>query len=164
MEASISRTSARARAVPGRPDREEAWGEAPLVVDTSAWARASHTEVRDAWQAALRADRIRLLPLVGLEILLSARDGDSFDEVGTMLSAVRPAPLSPSVLGAARNGMRELAHQSSGAHRIPLVDYLVAASAQELGATVLHYDHDFDTLAEVMEFDSRWLAPAGSMP
>jgi hypothetical protein len=29
---------------------------------------------------------------------------------------------------------------------------------------VIHYDRDYDTLAEVMEFDSVWLAPAGTLP
>lgn len=59
--------------------------------------------------------------------------------------------------------MRALAHRSAGAQRLPIVDYLVAASAQQLGAAVLHYDRDYDTLAEVMEFESVWLAPSGSI-
>jgi hypothetical protein len=29
---------------------------------------------------------------------------------------------------------------------------------------VLHYDHNYGTLAEVMQFESVWLAPPGSMP
>ena len=60
--------------------------------------------------------------------------------------------------------MRALAHRSHGAHRLPIVDYMLAAAAQETGAAVLHYDHDYDTLADVMEFESVWLAPPGSMP
>jgi hypothetical protein len=28
---------------------------------------------------------------------------------------------------------------------------------------VLHYDEDFDTLATVLEFESRWIAPRGSL-
>jgi predicted nucleic acid-binding protein len=45
-----------------------------------------------------------------------------------------------------------------------VIDYLIAAAAQEMGAAVIHYDRDFDTLAEVMEFESVWLAPAGTLP
>lgn len=48
-------------------------------------------------------------------------------------------------------------------HRIPPLDYLVAAAAQEAGVDVLHYDHHFDRLAEVLHFDSRWVAPPGSL-
>jgi len=60
--------------------------------------------------------------------------------------------------------MRTLAHRSAGAQRIPVVDYLVAAAAEAIGGAVLHYDRDYDRLAEVMEFESIWLAPPGSIP
>jgi len=58
---------------------------------------------------------------------------------------------------------RTLAHRSAGAQRLPLVDYLLGAAAQHTASAVLHYDHDFDTLAEIMGFESIWLAPAGSI-
>ena len=54
--------------------------------------------------------------------------------------------------------MRALAHRCAGAQRIPIVNYLLAAAAQETQAAVIHYDHDYDTLAEVMIFESAWLA------
>jgi predicted nucleic acid-binding protein len=60
--------------------------------------------------------------------------------------------------------MRALAHRSIGGQRIPIVDYLLAAAAQEIGAAVIHYDRDYDTLAEVLEFESVWLARAGELP
>lgn len=60
--------------------------------------------------------------------------------------------------------MRALAQRSAGAHRISVADYFIAAAAQDIGAAVLHYDRDFDRLAEVMEFESVWLAPPGSIP
>lgn len=140
------------------------WGELPLVVDTSAFARAHHPTVRKPWREALLGDRLRLSPAAQLEILLVARDGERFDELAEQLAALRSAPLSASVLRAAEQAMRALARRSSGAQRIPIVDYLLAAAAQQLGAAVLHYDRDYDTLAEVLEFDSQWLAPAGTLP
>ncbi len=148
--------------MPGRSGSEPAWGDLPLVVDTSAWARANHPEVRDPWKRALFARRLRISPLVRFEILLSARDGDGFDALAERLSALQAAPLDTSVIRAAEHAMRALAHRSAGAQRIPIVDYLVAAAAQELGAAVIHYDRDYDTLAAVMEFESVWLAPAGT--
>lgn len=134
------------------------------MVDTSAWARAGNQAVRDPWLTALLGDRVRLSPPVRMEILLSVRGGEEFDTLAEQLDTIRPVPLSASIVRAAEAGMRALAHRSAGAQRLPLVDYLVAASAQELGATVIHYDRDYDTLAQVMEFESAWLAPAGSLP
>lgn len=140
------------------------WGSGALVVDTSAWSRAYLPAVRDEWIEALLGDRMRLSPAVKLEILLSARDPHSFDATQGELDALRAAPLSSSVLRAAERSMRALAHRSAGTHRIPIVDYLVAAAAQELGIAVLHYDAHYDLLSEVMDFESLWLAPAGSLP
>ena len=150
--------------MPGRPGSPAGWGELPLVVDTSAWSRAHHESIREPWAQALVGDRLRMSPAARLEILRSARDGPSFDTLAERLSALRPAPLSASVNRAAVTAMRALAYRSAGAQRLPIVDYLIAGAAQETGSAVLHYDHDYDTLAEVMEFDSIWLAPPGSLP
>jgi predicted nucleic acid-binding protein len=147
----------------GRFPSRGPWGELPLVVDTSAWARARAAEVRAQWIDALHSDRLRLSPLARLEILLTARDGHVFDELAEELAVYRAAPLTATVVRAAQDGMRALAHRSAGSHRLPIVDYLVAASAQEIGGAVLHYDHDYDLLAEVFRFESIWLAPAGSL-
>lgn len=150
--------------MPGRSASGDAWGELPLLVDTSAWARANHPATRERWLAALLGDRLRLSPLIRIEILLSARGGGEFDLLADRLDTIRAAPLSASIVHSAEAGMRSLAHRSAGAQRLPVVDYLVAAAAQELGAAVIHYDRDYDTLAEVMEFESIWLAPAGTLP
>jgi len=150
--------------LPGPPASDAGWGKLPLVVDTSAFTRAHHPNVREEWKRAVRTDRLRISPAVRLEILFSARDGKSFDTLAEQLSALRPAPLSVSVLHAAEEAMSTLAHRSAGTHRIPIVDYLLAAAAQEAGAAVIHYDHDYDKLAQVMEFESIWLAPPGTLP
>jgi predicted nucleic acid-binding protein len=150
--------------VPGPSASRSPWGDLPLIVDTSAWARAHHAQVRAPWTHALLTDQLRISPVVRFEILLTARDGDSFDTVAERLSAMRTAPLTAAVVRAAQGAMRTLAHRSAGAQRLPIVDYLVAAAAQQTGSAVLHYDSDYDTLAEIMEFESIWLAPAGSLP
>ena len=147
----------------GRSAEDRFWGELPLLVDTSAWARSVHPAVRDSWLSALLEDRMRIAPPTRIEILQSARGGGEFDRLEERLDTIRAAPLTPTVVRGAEAGMRALAHRSAGAQRLPVVDYLLAAAAQELGAAVLHYDRDYDTLAEAMEFESVWLAPAGSL-
>jgi predicted nucleic acid-binding protein len=150
--------------VPGPSDSRAAWGELPLVVDTSAWSRAHHPAVREGWIEALLGGRLRVSPIARLEILLSARSGKDFDVLAERLAALRTAPLTATIARAAQDAMRMLAHRSAGAQRIPVVDYLIAAAAQETGAAVLHYDRDYDTLAEIMAFESVWLAPPSSLP
>ncbi len=150
--------------MPGRSASPSPWGSLALLVDASAFSRAHHPQVRGDWRHALHADRLRISPIARLEILLSARDGKIFAELAEELSVLRTAPITPAIVRAAEDAMRTLANRSAGGHRIPIVDYLLAAAAQESGAAVIHYDHDYDTLAEVMEFESVWLAPAGSLP
>jgi predicted nucleic acid-binding protein len=145
---------------PSRPD----WGILPLLVDTSAWARASHPSVREPWTEALLSDRLRLSTIARLEILLSARDAARFDALVERLDAIRGAQVTPTAVKSAERAMQSLSRRSAGSHRLPVVDYLLAATAEDLGAAVLHYDRDFDTLAGVMSFDSIWLAPPGSLP
>jgi hypothetical protein len=140
------------------------WGELALVVDTSAWVRLRHPDVVGLWEEAVRSGRLRITPPVRLELLFAARDGNELDAIADGLSLHAAAPLTASALRAAEAAMRALAHRSAGAQRMPLIDYLVAAAAQESGGAVLHYDRDYDTLAEVMSFESIWLAPAGSIP
>jgi hypothetical protein len=69
-------------------------------------------------------------------ILFTARDGAEFDVLAAQLSALRLAPLTSAVLRGAEDAMRTLAHRSAGSQRLPVVDYLVAAAAQEMGAAV----------------------------
>lgn len=102
--------------------------------------------------------------MIRLEILLSARGGAEFDSLAEALSALPTTQLTGTIVHAAEDTMRLLAQRSHGAHRLPIVDYLLASTAEQVGAAVLHYDHDYDTLAEVTEFESVWLAPPGSIP
>jgi predicted nucleic acid-binding protein len=149
--------------VPGPSPSASTWGALPLLIDTSAFARAHHPRVREQWRDALHSDRLRLSPIARLEILLSARNGTTFAELAEELAVLRTAPLTAATARAAEDAMRTLAERSAGTHRIPIVDYLLAATAQELGAAVIHYDRDYDTLAQTLAFQSIWLAPAGSL-
>ena len=61
--------------------------------------------------------------------------------------------------------VRELASPgAAGYHRVRLADALVPAAATDRSVGVLHYDHHFDRLAEVLGFTSQWVAPRGSIP
>lgn len=150
--------------MPGEANNPGRWGDLPLVIDKSAWARATNAAVVADWAAVVRANRFRISPVARLELLFSARDARSLERLAEEVSAFRAAPLSATTVRAAESAMIELAQRSASSHRIPIADYLIAASAQEIGAAVLHYDHDYDTLAEVMAFESAWLAEPRTLP
>ena len=63
----------------------------------------------------------------------------------------------------------ELQHQLRAAHQhlgVPPLDYLIAAVAEDHGASILHYDADFERLAASTDLAvaAEALAPLGSLP
>jgi len=62
-----------------------------------------------------------------------------------------------------------LQHQLRAAHQhlgVPPLDYLIAAVAEDHGASILHYDGDFERLAANTDLAAtvEALAPLGSLP
>lgn len=140
-----------------------AFGGAIYIADTSARARASHPAIRVQWAAALRARQIATCSITILELLYAARNADEVREIEADEATLRDIPITVSVQRAAIGALRQLSDRAAGDHRMKLPDALIAAAAQEAGIGVLHYDHHYDRLAEVLEFDSRWLAAPGSL-
>lgn len=141
----------------------EVFGGGLLLADTSAWHRADHEAVRAPWAAAHRAGQIVTCSLVVLEILYSQRDAAALEEARRRLALLRSLPVPETVQRAAVGALRDLAGRGPLHHRVPITDVLIAAAAQAAGAAVLHYDHHYDRLAEVLEFDSRWITEPGSV-
>lgn len=122
-----------------------------LVFDTSAFSRQGDDAVRDRWLATFDAGLLAVCPVVALELLTVARDEDEFARLDSALAAPRlRAPVTEAVGAAALGAAREL----GGSRRIPAADYLIAAAAAERGFGVLHDDRHFDSLAEVLRFES----------
>jgi hypothetical protein len=69
--------------------------------------------------------------------------------------------IGDSARSEARQVQRLLASRHQRGRKIP--DLLVAAAAEARGLTVLHYDADFDRIAEVTGQPCRWVVPAGSI-
>ncbi len=134
------------------------------IADNSAWSNAAHPAVKEEWVAALRNGQIVTCPIVKLELLYSARDGSDYDRLDVILAALRDVPITRSGTNAALAALRRLAHvQPLYQRSIKFPDLLIAAAAQDGAVGVLHYDRHFDRLAEVLAFESRWIAPAGSL-
>jgi predicted nucleic acid-binding protein len=136
-----------------------------LVVDNSAFQRGGEEIVRADWLRALEEGHLYRSPILEFEVLYSARNAREHAELTEELEALRPLELSEAVVGAALEAQAELARHAAGFHRLAHQDYLVAAIAavNELG--VLHYDADFDRIAEhsSLAFESVWIAPAGTL-
>jgi predicted nucleic acid-binding protein len=129
-------------------------GDAPFIVDTSAWWRFSSLP-STLVDKAIVDDRLWITPIVRMEILYSARSTTEYTAVETELDGFRILRNDRAVTDAAMSALGELAQRSVGYHRVPLTDALIAAGAAERGGiAVLHRDTHFDKLAEVLAFEN----------
>jgi predicted nucleic acid-binding protein len=135
------------------------------LLDKSALARVAREE---SVQAALeRLDDIGVLAttaIIDLEIGYSARSLDEFDAVAAdRADLYQNLALTQTAANRARQVQRELVRV--GQHRGPgVADLLIAATAEIHNAIVVHYDHDFDTIAAITHQRVEWIVPAGSVP
>jgi predicted nucleic acid-binding protein len=138
-----------------------------LLLDNSAWARladaAVPTERADEIAEALESGRIAAsLPFL-LEAGYSARRGREHGQLIAELLSLPQYHLDDATEQRALDAQAQLARV--GHHRLPPVDLLIAALADRHGLGVLHYDHDYDLIAEKTDlaFDSVWLTERGSL-
>jgi predicted nucleic acid-binding protein len=141
----------------------------PLLIDHSVWARASDGRLtghpRKTFDTALEAGELWTCPPALLEMRYSAQDSRQFAAIAGELDALRHAPLTTEAAKTALTAQAELARTPGISHRVKPVDLLIAAIAATSKIGVLHYDHDYDTIAEntSLSFASVWVAPRGSI-
>lgn len=131
------------------------------LADKSAYEQQRHSNAADELLKALAGEgALYMTEVVALELLYSARNRADYDRRWDGLRTLPWLQLTAAVSARALEVQRQLARR--GQHRRPIPDLLVAATALEHGATVLHYDRDFDLIGEVTELSARWIIPAGT--
>lgn len=129
------------------------------LLDKSAWVQTRYS--RDA--ARRLADLVRrgdlaLCTMTALEILYSARGKEEYNRDYSRLATLQWVDLSTPRSAA------ELQHALAqrGWHRTSIPDVVIAATAAEHDLTVLHYDSDYERLAEVAAVTHEWVVPRGT--
>jgi predicted nucleic acid-binding protein len=140
---------------------------ATLLLDNSAWVRLADAALpanrANEIAEALESGRIAVcLPFL-LEAGYSARNAHEHDQLLAELRSLPHYHLDDAAEQRALDAQAQLARV--GHHRLPPVDLLIAALADRHDLAVLHYDHDYDLIAEKTDlaFDSVWLADRGSL-
>jgi predicted nucleic acid-binding protein len=134
-----------------------------FLADESALARReSRPEVRAALEPLILAGEVATCGIVDLELLYSATSRKTYRALAEALGGMPRVPLDEQCVARALEVQAKLAERSQ--HRaVPLPDLLVAACAERSGLTVLHYDADFDRIAELTTQPGRWIVPRGSV-
>ncbi len=96
-----------------------------------------------------------------LEAGVSARSGSDWKQNRRIRSTWPQASVGQSVMGRAFAVQGSLADR--GLHRaVKIGDLIIAAAAEHAGLIVLHYDRDFDRIAEITGQPAEWVARAGT--
>jgi predicted nucleic acid-binding protein len=136
---------------------------ASFLVDKSALARRfTRAEVGEVLDPLLRRKDAATCGVVDLEVLFSAPSPGRYREAAEGLSGMPRAPVTEECVERALTVQAMLAERSQ--HRaVSLPDLLIAACAEQAQLTVLHYDADFDRIAEVTGQPTQWIVPRGSV-
>jgi predicted nucleic acid-binding protein len=70
-------------------------------------------------------------------------------------------PITEKILSRAIDVQGELAR--SGRHLVPIPDLVIAATAEAAGLILLHYDQDFDRIAEITRQPTEWVVERGTL-
>jgi predicted nucleic acid-binding protein len=134
-----------------------------FLADKSALARRqTRAEVREALDPLLLAGEIATCGIVDLEILYSAVSPAIYKALADALRGMPRVSLNEATVERALEVQGELARRSQ--HRaVPLPDLLIAACAEGAALTVLHYDADFERIAELTKQPVQWIVPRGSV-
>lgn len=131
------------------------------LVDKSALAQAHHPEARGRLEKLALNGLLATCSMIDLEIGFSARVAS---EHSTLIAQRRPLPRLPISQVTFDRALEVQSHLAKGGHhRVSLPDLIIAACAEEHGAVVIHYDKDFDAIAQVTGQSTRWIAPRGSL-
>ena len=136
---------------------------AVYVADTSAYVlRERNQTARRRFDALLIDGRLACCQMTALELLNTAPDRKGYDTLWRALHGQRWADCTTAAMDRALEVHQELGRKSQ--HRdFKLPDLIIAATAELTGATVLHYDRDYDRIADVTGQPVEWIVPRGSL-
>lgn len=131
------------------------------LVDKSAWARLAKPAVAQVVLPLLSAGRLAVCGMTELEVLFSVRSAEEHRQVCRELRGLERLATPDEVWERAVDVHGALAER--GQHRaVAIPDLVIAAVAERHDIRVLHYDRDFDVIAEVTGQTVEWVVPPGT--
>jgi predicted nucleic acid-binding protein len=120
------------------------------LIDKSALVRLAGSSDAAEWAARIERGLVRIATVTRLEIGYSIRSGPDL-RVGLRRSPLSSMPVeyqTPAIEDRSVEVLTLLADR--GQHRAPSIpDLIIAATAELNGLTVLHFDKDFEIIADV---------------
>ncbi|MGW0179938.1 PIN domain-containing protein [Nocardia sp. NPDC003345] len=134
------------------------------LIDTSAAVRVLRDPaLRKTWHESLTAGVIALCDVVELELLFGARSlGDRLRKQ-ELLGELFGWAITPDNLWVRTHQVQQMLTER-GTHRSAgVADLAIAVTAEAHNLAILHYDRDFESVAEVTGQPTQWIAPPGTI-
>ncbi len=131
------------------------------LLDTSVLTRLKQPLVRAVVEPLVASGRGARAAISDLEIGFMARNEAEWDSRMRALEVLVRVETTAQHVRRAQQVQRMLASRSQRGRKIP--DLLVAAAAEEVGYTILHYDRDFDLISSVTGQSCEWVSPPGTI-
>jgi predicted nucleic acid-binding protein len=131
------------------------------LTDKSAWEQARYDKRARQRLHDLRETRQLAVCVVSTaELLYSARNADELARMRLDLSSLAYLHMTPAAEQHLVDVMAALALH--GQHRTSIPDLMLAAIAHTHSAVVLHYDSDYERIAEVTGQPHEWILQRGT--
>ncbi len=131
------------------------------LVDTSVFTRLRSPAVLAALKSLVESGTAARATMTDLEVGFSARNERDWDELDDDLEICASLEVLPVDFTRALTVQRLLAAGGQRGRKLP--DLLTAAVAERQRLIVLHYDRDYDYIAEVTGQATSWVVPAGTI-
>lgn len=133
-----------------------------FLIDKSALARYPKPVVRHVLEPLHIAGLLAMCGVVELELLHSARSKADAERIRDELRGFDWLPTPDEVWDRALEVQTRLISDGNW-KALSVADLVIAATAERSGATVLHYDADYDMIAAVTGQPMRWVVPRGTV-
>ena len=100
--------------------------------------------------------------LTVLELIRLTPNEQRAQEVTTRLDAFESVAM-PAELWTRTRELQKLLSTNGDHRRVPPVDLLIAASAEQADVPLVHYDRDYERIASVSTLRHHWLVPDGGL-
>jgi predicted nucleic acid-binding protein len=133
------------------------------LADTSVYVlQGRHPQVRRRFEQLLAEGRLAACQMTTLEFLNNAPHPQAYEALWGVMHGHRWMDVTTAAMDRALAVHRELGRHSQ--HRnFRLPHLIIAATAEAHGASILHYDADYDRIAGITQQPTEWVVPQGTL-
>jgi predicted nucleic acid-binding protein len=136
---------------------------ARYIADTSALARLHLSEVRSVLAPLIEAGLVATCAVIEFEVLWSTRSPDEYHRVRDDRAVGYEWLTTEDIDWRRALDVQGVLWATRRMRSVPLPDLLIAAIAERNRVTIVHYDADYDTIAEITGQPTQWVAARGSV-